>query len=147
MNLSKKLNYFRTGLALITFLLLLNFLPGSAFSQAGGPAMVAVSGRVVQTMTAGGYTYALVDKDGGKIWVAMAKTRLAVGNEITCQPGMVMHNFQSNALNRSFEQIVFSSGLASISDTATPPAATLAPEETTRAPRSKVKEPENWKDF
>jgi len=147
MNLSKKLNYFRTGLVLVTALLLLNFLPGSAFSQAGGQAMVAVSGRVVQTMTAGGYTYALVDKDGAKTWVAMAKTRLAVGNEITCQPGMVMHNFRSNALNRSFEQIVFSSGLASISDTAAPPAATLAPEETTRAPRSKVKEPENWKDF
>ena len=157
MNLSKKLNYFRTGLVLVTALLLLNLFTASSFSQtggagnAGGVTMVAVSGKVVETMDGGGYTYALVDKDGAKIWVAMGKTRLAVGNEITCRPGMVMNNFRSTALNRSFKRIVFSSGVASFSGAAATPAATPvpevtpAPEETPRVP--KIKEPENWKDF
>ena len=157
MNASKRLNYFRTGLVLVTFLFLLNFLPASSFSQTGGgdkadgPTMLVVSGKVVETMDGGGYTYALVDKDGAKTWVAMGKTRLAVGNEITCQPGMLMNNFRSTALNRSFKRIVFSSGVASFSGTAAPPAgtpvpeATPAPEETPKMP--KIKEPENWKDF
>ena len=156
MNASKRLNYFRTGLVLVTFLFLMNFLPASSFSQtgggnAGGVTMVAVSGKVIETMDGGGYTYALVDKDGAKTWVAMGKTRLAVGNEITCRPGMVMNNFRSTALNRSFKSIVFSSGVASFSGTAAAPAgtpvpeATPAPEETPKVP--KIKEPENWKDF
>ena len=156
MKTSKRLNFFRAGLVLVTFLFLLNLLPASSFSQtgggkAGGVEMVAVSGKVVETMDGGGYTYALVDKDGAKIWVAMGKTRLAVGNEITCRPGMVMNNFRSTALNRSFKRIVFSSGVASFSGAAATPAATPvpeatpAPEETPRVP--KIKEPENWKDF
>ena len=152
MNASKRKNYFRAGLVLVTSLLLLNLLPASSFSQTGGgPTMLVVSGKVVETIDGGGYTYALVDKDGAKIWVAMGKTRLAVGTEITCQPGMVMNNFRSTALNRSFKSIVFSSGVASFSGTADSPAgtpvpeATPAPEERPKVP--KIKEPENWKDF
>ena len=75
--------------------------------------METISGTVVETMNSGGYTYALVKKDGVKTWVALPKSRIAVGNEITCQPGMVMNNFSSASLNRSFRQIVFSSGLIS----------------------------------
>ncbi|MFC1826644.1 hypothetical protein ACFLZQ_01775 [Thermodesulfobacteriota bacterium] len=69
-----------------------------------------------------------------------------MGNEITCQPGMMMNNFVSSSLNMTFKQIVFSSGITSISGDAAPPTeATPAPNEAPPAP--KIKEPENWKDF
>jgi hypothetical protein len=157
MNASKKQKYFQTGLILVISLLLWNPVPASSFSQnsggagtagndkASGVTMQAVSGKVVETMNSGGYTYALVDKDGAKTWVALPKSRITVGSEINCKPGMVMNNFSSPSLNRSFKHIVFSGGLTSSSGTAAPPEASPAPDEAIDLP--KIKEPENWKDF
>jgi hypothetical protein len=48
--------------------------------------MEEVSGKVVETMNSGGYTNARLKKDGAMTWVALPKSNLAVGNEITCQP-------------------------------------------------------------
>jgi hypothetical protein len=106
--------------------------------------MQTVSGRVAETMNSGGYAYALVDENGAMTWVALPKSRISVGSEISCQPGMVMNNFGSASLNRSFKHIVFSSGLTSSSGGA-PPAATSVPDKAPNAP--KIKEPEDWKDF
>ncbi len=75
--------------------------------QAGG----ALSGKVVETMNSGGYTYVCLEKNGQKTWVAMPQTKVAVGQEVTCKPGMVMPNFTSKTLNRTFDSIVFSEGL------------------------------------
>ncbi len=151
MNANKRLNYFRTGLVLVTSLFLWNLFSASFFSQNGGgivmasgPTMLEITGKVVKTMNGGGYTYALVNKDGAKTWVALPKSNIAVGNEITCLPGMMMNNFRSTALNQSFERIVFSQGLKSSSGAAAPPAATQAMDEATEVPE--VKKPiDDWK--
>lgn len=79
----------------------------------GSSTAQKVSGTVVETMNSGGYTYALVDKGGVTTWVAMPQSAISVGNEIACQPGTAMSNFKSASLNRSFDSIVFSAGLAS----------------------------------
>ncbi len=75
MNANKRLNYFRTGLVLVTSLFLWNLFSASFFSQNGGgivmasgPTMLEITGKVVKTMNGGGYTYALVNKDGAKTW-------------------------------------------------------------------------------
>jgi hypothetical protein len=159
MNASKKQKFFLSGLVFAIFLLLLNPPTASGFSQndsgagsAGGNKgsgipMQSVSGRVVETMDSGGYTYALVDKDGVKTWVALPKSRIEVGNEVTCQPGMVMNNFSSSSLNRTFKHIVFSSGLTSSSGASSPAAGPSTQDEETTVPSPKLKEPESWKDF
>jgi len=120
MNESKRMKYCRAGFILTTFLLLGDPLQARAFQQsaggagmAGAPAMREVSGTVVETINSGGYTYALVDKSGVKTWVAVPQSEIVVGSDIACQPGVAMTNFSSTTLNRSFESIVFSSGLAS----------------------------------
>ena len=155
MNVKKRQKYFQIGLVFIFSLLLVNPPLVNGFAQkqnsggsettgadkAGGITMQTVSGTVVETMNSGGYTYALVDKDGAMMWVALPKSRIAVGDEITCQPGMVKYNFSSPSLNRTFKQIVFSMGITSTSGVAEPP----APEEAIVVP--KIKEPKNWKDF
>ncbi len=71
----------------------------------------SLSGKVVETMNSGGYTYVNLEKDGNTIWVALPGAEVTVGQEISCAPGMVMNDFQSKTLNRSFDTIVFSSGI------------------------------------
>lgn len=125
---------FRTGLVLTISLLLWSPLRANALSPNGsgdsGPSLQEISGKVVETMNSGGYTYALVEKNGTKTWVALPQSAIAVGNEIACKPGMEMNNFKSTSLNRSFERIVFSEGLAPVGPVAAPaPAAPATPPE------------------
>jgi len=133
MHARKKMT-FRLGLALAASLLLWNLPQANAFSPNGGGTEMGgsataqkVSGKVVETMDSGGYTYALVDKGGVKTWVALPQSAISVGSEIACQPGMEMNNFKSSSLNRSFDSIVFSPGLAAAE-------ATVAAKGTSRRP-------------
>ncbi|KKO20864.1 MAG: DNA-binding protein [Candidatus Brocadia sp.] len=73
----------------------------------------ALSGKVVETMNSGGYTYLCIEKDGKKTWAAILETKVAVGQEIALQPGYEMVNFASKTLNRTFDKIIFSTGPAS----------------------------------
>ncbi len=59
-----------------------------------------IAGKVVETLDGGGYTYAAVEKDGQRNWVAIPPTKLEVGQEVQFVPGFVMTNFSSKALNR-----------------------------------------------
>jgi len=72
----------------------------------------ALSGKVVETMNAGGYTYICLEKGGKKTWVAVPETTAKVGQHMAFQPGQEMQNFTSKSLNRTFDAIVFSSGPA-----------------------------------
>lgn len=81
--------------------------PG-AVKTAEGPA--ALSGKVVETMNAGGYTYVCLEKKGKKTWVAVPETKVSVGQEMSFEPGQEMSNFTSKTLNRTFESIIFTGG-------------------------------------
>jgi hypothetical protein len=70
------------------------------------------SGKVLETMDSGGYTYVHVENAGQKFWVAIPQTKIKVGQNVTFQPAMVMKNFKSKSLNREFDVIYFSGGLA-----------------------------------
>jgi biotin carboxyl carrier protein len=74
--------------------------------------MVPISGRVVETMNGGGYTYILLKKKGTeeKIWIAAPQMQAVVGSEMTFAPGMPMTGFESKALKRTFDTILFTSG-------------------------------------
>jgi hypothetical protein len=76
-----------------------------------GQAEPSLSGKVVETMNSGGYTYVFLENNGQKTWVAMPATAVKVGQEVTCQPGMEMKNFTSKTLNRTFASIIFSGGI------------------------------------
>jgi hypothetical protein len=80
-------------------------------SKSDGPVMIALKGTVSETMDAGGYTYLLVKYGEHKVWAAIPKTKLKVGQEVKLAPGMTMKNFTSKSLHRTFEAIVFSRGV------------------------------------
>lgn len=69
-----------------------------------------ISGKVVETMNASGYTYICVEKSGKKTWVAVPEMKVAVGSKMSFLPGQVMTDFNSKSLNRTFDSIVFSGG-------------------------------------
>lgn len=81
-----------------------------ASGLAGAPA-TPVTGKVLETMDAGGYTYLNVESAEGAKWIAVNQAEVKVGDEITYLDGMVMQNFFSKSLDRTFPEIVFSSGL------------------------------------
>ncbi len=84
-------------------------------APAAAQAPGTLTGTVLETMDSGGYTYLQLDTGADKPWIAIPQAKVAVGSKISCQPGMVMKNFSSKTLNRTFDSIVFSSGLAGAS--------------------------------
>lgn len=78
-----------------------------AADDSAGPEL---SGKVVETMNAGGYTYVLLEKKGKKTWVAVTEMQVAVGKDMAFLPGAPMSQFTSKSLNRTFDMIYFSGG-------------------------------------
>lgn len=85
--------------------------PGEAHASAATPDQPAadegISGTVVETMDAGGYTYAKLDRGSTQVWVAGPQTKLAVGAVIGKVGGTPMAGFRSDTLGRTFELIYF----------------------------------------
>lgn len=74
-------------------------------------------GRVLETMDAGGYTYVQVATGGEKLWAATPRTAVKVGDEVSVNDGMLMPNYHSRTLNRTFPAIYFAAGLSGESGT------------------------------
>jgi hypothetical protein len=87
-------------------------------------AQHVLSGKVVETMNASGYTYVNLENEGKKVWVAVPTMAVKVGDELKLQPGTEMESFSSKTLNRTFDKIIFSSGpvMNSVEPTAALPA-------------------------
>ncbi len=87
----------------------------TAKSNEAAPAADANSwtGEVLETMNSGGYTYVHVDTGTEKLWAAATATATAitVGQRVTVPKGMMMQNFPSKTLDRTFEEIYFVGGI------------------------------------
>jgi len=72
-----------------------------------------LTGKVIESMDSGGYTYVQIENNGKKTWVAVPKTKVVKGQNITFAPGAEMGNFESKTLKRKFDSITFSGGVIS----------------------------------
>ena len=77
-------------------------------SAATAPAG-ALTGKVLETMNAGGYTYVKVQTAQGPVWAAVRQFPTKVGATVSINAEMTMENFESRTLNRKFDRIVFGS--------------------------------------
>ena len=66
-----------------------------------------ITGKVLETMDAAGYTYVQVDNGTKKIWAAAPKFTAAVGDTVVVPAGIVMHDYHSKSLNRDFSEVYF----------------------------------------
>ncbi|MCX7991255.1 MAG: hypothetical protein N2999_04355 [Proteobacteria bacterium] len=64
-------------------------------------------GKVVSTMDVEGYTYTELENNGKKIWIASPNVELKVGDYIEASAGMLMTDFYSKTLKRTFKEIYF----------------------------------------
>ncbi len=81
----------------------------AAQPQAAAPAAKAagITGKVVETMNAAGYTYVQVDDGKQKIWAAAPEFNVAVGDDVIVPDGMPMKNYHSKSLDRDFDVVYF----------------------------------------
>jgi hypothetical protein len=94
-------------ISFIVLVLALTIIGSSLLSYAAD----ALTGKVIESMDSGGYTYVQIENNGKKTWVAMPKTKVEKGQNITVSPGTEMQNFESKTLKRKFDSIVFSGGV------------------------------------
>lgn len=67
----------------------------------------SLSGRVLETMDAGGYTYLRIDVGAEGTWAAVPTATLSGGQCVTLRGPQRMVNFKSSALGRTFPEILF----------------------------------------
>lgn len=65
------------------------------------------SGTVLDVIDSTTYTYMQVSSDAGAIWLAAYRNDIAKGDTVNYSKGVVMTNFHSKSLNRTFDKIVF----------------------------------------
>ena len=83
-----------------------------------------ISGTVIETMDAAGYTYVYVDNGTDKVWAAAPAFAVKVGDEVMVPEGMAMHNYHSQTLNRDFDVVYF---VESVLNASNPTMGSLSP--------------------
>jgi hypothetical protein len=81
---------------------------------------------VIETMNAANYTYAKINEDGNIFWIAGPEATIAVGDEISYIEQMVMEEFTSKALGKTFDYLLFANTLVATGKTGSAPAAKQA---------------------
>lgn len=70
------------------------------------------SGKVVETMDAGEYTYVRVETGKTNVWAAAPKFQVKVGDTAAIAAGIGMPNYHSKTLNRDFPVVYFTDRVA-----------------------------------
>jgi hypothetical protein len=81
-------------------------------AEAGGGGIggnVVFAGKVVEKLDVPQYTYLRVQTPTGEEWVAVSTMQVNVGDRVTINQQLVMENFASKALGRTFPKLVMGS--------------------------------------
>lgn len=98
-------NFLKIALIILVAALVVPVGARSSYAEEG------LTGKVVETMDSGGYTYVQIENNGKKTWVAVPKTKIEKGQNVSFAPGAEMQNFESKTLKRKFDSIIFSAGV------------------------------------
>jgi hypothetical protein len=81
---------------------------GGAPAAMGSNADVnSVTGTILETMDAAGYTYLKLKTAEGETWAAVNESKVEKGQTVTVLNPMPMNGFESKTLNRTFDVILF----------------------------------------
>lgn len=70
-------------------------------------AQNAVVGEVLEVQNVDGYSYLRLKTAQGDTWAAVPTAKVKKGDKVTVAEPMVMNNFESKALKRKFDKVVF----------------------------------------
>ncbi len=65
----------------------------------------------LETMDAAGYTYVKVEEEGKVYWIAGPQTPVQVGSSISYIEQMIMTDFTSKSMNRTFDYLMFATAI------------------------------------
>jgi hypothetical protein len=68
-----------------------------------------VSGTVLEVIEVEAYTYLRMKTRDGEVWAAIPKAEVKKGSVVSLAPHTVMENFESKALKRKFDRVLFAS--------------------------------------
>jgi hypothetical protein len=80
---------------------------GAAEPAAPPSATGTLKGEVLEVQDVDSYTYLRLKTKDGETWAAVNKTPLSKGAQVTIENTMVMKNFESKSLKKTFPAIVF----------------------------------------
>jgi hypothetical protein len=78
----------------------------AASTPAPRPPAGRTTGRILETMNAGGYTYMRLGTPEGDVWTAVRETKVKKGATVAVETQMVAEKFQSNSLHRTFDKLI-----------------------------------------
>lgn len=79
--------------------------------RAAQPHSKVIEGKVLEVLNVPGYTYLNLNTGNEKIWVAIPESKVEKESIVKVLPDMELRNFTSRALNRTFERIIFATGI------------------------------------
>ncbi len=79
----------------------------SAAAKSMGAQGSSVTGEIIETMDTGNYTYLKVRGADKTIWAAAERFPAKLGERVTIPGNMIMKNFESPTLGRTFEELYF----------------------------------------
>jgi DNA/RNA endonuclease YhcR with UshA esterase domain len=82
---------------------------GWAAGETNAPRGASIKGEVLEVRDVDAYTYLRLRTSDGEAWAAVGKTPVQKGAEVTIENAVVMHNFESKTLKRTFDKIAFGS--------------------------------------
>ncbi len=79
-------------------------VPVTAPAPAPGQGL---SGKVLERIDAAPYCYLRLQTVRGEVWAAVPEAKIEKGTEVTIANPMLMNNFESKTLNRTFSEVYF----------------------------------------
>ena len=106
----------------------------TAGAMAAAPAVPGqgLTGKVLERLDAPPYCYLRIQTARGEVWAAVPQAKVEKGTEVTVVNPMVMNNFESKTLNRTFPEVFF--GTLGSADGAAASAAPMPPAASASAP-------------
>jgi hypothetical protein len=89
--------------------LLIGIVPAWATPRIDGSPFL---GEVLESVNAGSYTYLRLKTKDGEVWAATMRSNFAKGTRVQLHDPMLMTDFESKAMGRTFDEIVFASAVS-----------------------------------
>jgi len=80
--------------------------PAAMPPAAAAPAF-SVTGKVLEVKNVDSYTYLRLNTQNGEMWAAVMKAPVKKGSTVSVENAVVMNNFESKALKKTFPTILF----------------------------------------
>lgn len=76
------------------------------------PELSAVSGRVLEVLEDGNHIFLLIDRGNEQSWATVPATDLKIGERISLENAAPFGKFYSNSLERTFDSLIFATGIS-----------------------------------